>query len=80
MKKVCITLACLLLVALMAFTGSAHSGGTDAYGGHYDKSTGEYHYHHGYPAHKHIGGECPYDFDDDTGKNSSLGGSSSTAE
>ena len=58
----------------------AHSGGTDANGGHYDRSTGKYHYHHGYPAHQHydMNGDgvvdCPYNFDDQTGRNS--GGSS----
>ena len=41
----------------------AHSGGTDSNGGHYDRSTGEYHYHHGYPAHQHINGVCPYEDD-----------------
>lgn len=43
-----------------------HSGRTDANGGHYDRSTGEYHYHHGYPAHQHENGICPYDFNDQT--------------
>lgn len=30
-----------------------HSGSTDDITGHYDQYTGEYHYHHGYPAHDH---------------------------
>lgn len=47
-------------------SASAHPGRTDANGGHYDSSTGEYHYHHGYPAHQHTNGICPYDFDDQT--------------
>ena len=61
----------------------AHSGGTDANGGHYDRSTGEYHYHHGYPAHQHydMNGDgvvdCPYNFDDQTGRKS---GESSTKQ
>jgi len=38
----------------------AHSGGTDGSGGHYDHSTGDYHYHHGKPAHDHPNGVCPY--------------------
>ncbi len=42
----------------------AHPGSLDANGGHYDRSTGEYHYHHGYSAHQHENGECPYDFKD----------------
>lgn len=37
-----------------------HSGRTDTNGGHYNRSTGEYHYHHGYPAHQHYNGVCPY--------------------
>lgn len=43
----------------------AHPGATDEYGGHVDWENGEYHYHHGYPAHSHDGGVCPYDFVDD---------------
>lgn len=38
----------------------AHPGKTDSNGGHFDRSTGEYHYHHGYPAHQHKNGTCPY--------------------
>lgn len=49
------------LVSLFVISVScAHSGRTDANGGHYDRSTGEYHYHHGYPAHQHPNGICPY--------------------
>lgn len=72
-KLICAALALLLLCA----AASAHSGRTDANGGHYDRETGEYHYHHGYPAHQHIDGVCPYDFDDKTGETS--GGCSSGA-
>ena len=39
----------------------AHSGRTDANGGHWNRSTGEYHYHHGYSAHDHPNGVCPYE-------------------
>ena len=39
----------------------AHPGNTDAYGGHIDWTTGEYHYHHGYPAHYHTDSVCPYE-------------------
>ena len=53
-----------VLIILISLTAYAHPGRTDANGGHYDHSTGEYHYHHGYPAHQHIGGVCPYDYDD----------------
>lgn len=64
----------------------AHSGRTDSQGGHYDSETGEYHFHHGYPAHQHydIDGDgkpdCPYDFVDKTGSRSgSSSGSSAKA-
>ena len=52
----------------------AHGGRTDANGGHYNRSTGEYHYHHGYSAHSHydIDGDghedCPFDLKDNTAK------------
>lgn len=61
----------------------AHPGSLDANGGHYNKKTGEYHYHHGYPAHQHTNGKCPYDFHDNVdddytpNKNSSSSSSSS---
>ncbi len=66
------------LIMLCCFTVPvlAHSGKTDEDGGHYDNEVGEYHYHHGYPAHDHydMDGDgyvdCPYDFDDRTGWNS----------
>ena len=38
----------------------AHSGGTDSNGGHYNRYTGEYHYHHGEKAHQHPNNICPY--------------------
>lgn len=59
----------LVLISIVAIIlGScvvvfAHPGKTDSDGGHYDRSSGEYHYHHGYPAHQHDNGTCPYDFD-----------------
>ena len=59
-----------VLIILISLTAYAHPGRTDANGGHYDHSTGEYHYHQGYPAHQHIGGVCPYDYDDQTNHNS----------
>lgn len=73
-------LACILLLFCCS-VAFAHPGDTDSNGGHYDRSTGEYHYHHGYPAHQHTDGKCPYDFDDRTGWNSgsSSGGSDSAS-
>lgn len=71
--SICIALLTIFLLFTVAF---AHPGDTDSSGGHYDSSTGEYHYHHGYPAHQHTNGQCPYDFDDRTGWNSGSSGSS----
>ena len=72
----------LAFLLLLSPTVLAHSGKTDANGGHYDRSTGEYHYHHGYPAHQHydMDGDgiidCPYAFDDQTDHSSRSGSSS----
>lgn len=68
MKK--ILLLFLLILFCLPVASYAHSGGTDANGGHYNRSTGEYHYHHGYSAHQHPNGICPYDYDDQTGSSS----------
>lgn len=62
---------------LLSFSALAHSGRTDSNGGH--NSSSGYHYHHGYSAHQHINGECPYDFDDKTGTNSGFSSSSSSS-
>lgn len=56
----------LILTTLFTTSVSAHSGKTDSNGGHHDNVNGGYHYHHGYPAHQHINGECPYDMEDNT--------------
>jgi hypothetical protein len=80
MKKfLCIISIVALCISLLTIVASAHSGRTDSNGGHYDRSTGEYHYHHGYPAHDHydIDGDgdidCPYKFKNNTNHNSSSG-------
>ena len=58
----------LLSVLLLSVTAMAHSGRTDAKGGHTNHSTGEYHYHHGQPEHDHYDMDndgvvdCPYTF------------------
>ena len=65
------------MLLLISTPISAHSGGTDGSGGHYDSGTGEYHYHHGYSAHDHydMDGDgdldCPYDFKAATKESSS---------
>lgn len=59
-------------VIMLPITAAAHKGKTDVYGGHYDRSTGEYHYHHGFDAHQHYDmdgdgiPDCPYDYEDRT--------------
>lgn len=70
--KKCLVFILFVISILFSSSASGHSGRTDGKGGHYDRSTGEYHYHHGYPAHDHydMDGDgtidCPYDFDDQT--------------
>lgn len=79
LKKATLSVLLVALLFMLAITATAHPGSTDEDGGHVDRSTGEYHYHHGYPAHEHYDMDhdgkidCPYDFDDQTGKNSGNG-------
>jgi hypothetical protein len=54
-------LSTLLLIGLVSYMVSAHSGRTDSSGGHHNRKDGGYHYHHGRPAHDHYEGHCPYD-------------------
>lgn len=72
MKKKFLILFCIFLITI----SFAHSGRTDSKGGHYDRSTGEYHYHHGYPAHKVCGTNCPYNNVDKTNRSSTSSTSS----
>ncbi len=73
MKK-CFVAFCIIIffIITLAIVIFAHSGGTDSHGGHYDRTTGKYHYHHGYSAHRHydMDGDgdidCPYTFKDST--------------
>lgn len=76
MKRISVLLITILLL-LLTVPAYAHPGRTDANGGHYNRSTGEYHYHHGYAEHQHPGGVCPYAFDDRTGYNSGTSSGSS---
>ena len=68
MKQLFRSIFFLLFVFVLSLTVHAHPGKTDSNGGHTDHSTGDYHYHHGQPAHDHydIDGDgiidCPYNF------------------
>lgn len=61
--KLFVVISLCLNLSIVAF---AHPGKTDSNGGHTDHSIGEYHYHHGEPAHQHTDTngdgilECPY--------------------
>ena len=68
MKKPLIILALIIVLGMVTITVSGHQGRTDSDGGHYDRTTGKYHWHHGASAHQHydMDGDgdldCPYDF------------------
>lgn len=88
MKKTFSIFAVLLLIMMccLPLLAYAHPGRTDGNGGHTDRDTGEYHYHHGYSAHDHwdMDGDgikdCPYNFDDKTShKNSGTSNSISSS-
>lgn len=68
MKKKIIAL--LMMLSLLCAPAYAHGGRTDANGGHHDNKNvsglGSYHYHHGYPAHLHPNGVCPYETESST--------------
>ena len=70
-KNILVFILSLIMITLtFCNVAFAHSGKTDEDGGHYDSSASEYHYHHGYPAHQHTNGICPYNFKDNTSENS----------
>lgn len=83
MRAMRLPIVVVLFAAALAFALSttvfAHPGRTDSSGGHYDRETGEYHYHHGFEAHQHVNGECPFDFVDLTGQNSGGDGGTRTS-
>lgn len=76
-KYIILLAAAILWAASLLVPVSAHPGRTDSNGGHTDHATGEYHYHHGYPAHDHYDmdgdghPDCPYNFEDKTNHGSS---------
>ena len=61
MKKISIFILSLIIICCSSSLVLAHSGRTDSKGGHYNRDTGEYHYHHGFPEHDHPDDVCPYD-------------------
>lgn len=72
----------LLIISIIFFssiTVYAHPGATDEYGGHVDWENGEYHYHHGYEAHQHTNGVCPYNFVDNADHSSAGSGNTSNS-
>lgn len=78
-----ISLVAIVEILLFVIVVTAHSGKTDSAGGHYNNSSGEYHYHHGYSAHQHydMDGDgvvdCPYDFNNKTNHNNNSSSNSS---
>lgn len=77
MKKCVVVVLVLILVLMIPLVSLAHSGRTDSKGGHYDRQNGGYHYHHGYGAHQHPGGVCPYSKPSSSSNSSSSSSSSS---
>lgn len=47
MKKLISIFLSLIIISFSILSVSGHSGRTDANGGHYDRKTGQYHYHNG---------------------------------
>lgn len=69
--KRCLIVLISLFVASSLTISYAHSGRTDANGGHRDNKNksglGSYHYHcGGYPPHLHENGYCPYEYSEDS--------------
>lgn len=71
-KRITLLIAAILILGCVetryaggVIIAQAHSGRTDSQGGHRDNKNksglGSYHYHHGYPAHLHTNGVCPYE-------------------
>ena len=61
MRSLRFLVAAVLTFLILLPAANAHSGRTDSQGGHYNHSTGEYHFHHGHSAHQHPNGTCQYD-------------------
>ena len=83
-RKIIINLLIAMSVISISINAYAHSGRTDANGGHRDNKNksglGSYHYHcGGYPAHLHTNGVCPYSSSSKSNKNSSSSSSNSNS-
>lgn len=84
-RKIIINLLIVMSVISISISAYAHSGRTDANGGHRDNKNksglGSYHYHcGGYPAHIHTNGVCPYSSSPKSNKNSSSSSSNSNTK
>ena len=82
--KIISILLILLSVIFVGVTTYAHSGRTDASGGHRDNKNksglGSYHYHcGGHPAHLHTNGVCPYSSSSSSSSSKSSTSSSSSS-
>ena len=73
MKKQLLAILTALILSLGTIPAYAHSGRTDAAGGHHDYNNvsglGSYHYHHGFGPHLHPNGVCPYSASVSSGTN-----------
>ena len=82
--KIVSILLIILSIVLIGTCANAHSGRTDANGGHRDNQNksgvGSYHYHcGGHPAHLHPNGVCPYSSSSKSSTSSSGSGSASSS-
>ena len=83
-KRIVSILLIIISIISIEINSYAHSGRTDANGGHRDNQNksglGSYHYHcGGYPAYLHTNGACPYSSSKKNASSSSSSGKSSTS-
>lgn len=83
-KNIVKIISTLLALSMCSITSFAHSGRTDANGGHRDNKNksglGYYHYHcGGHPPHLHPNGVCPYSSSSSSTSSSSYSSSSSSS-
>ena len=86
MKRIIsVLMAIVAIVVCMGNYTYAHSGRTDANGGHRDNNNksglGSYHYHcGGHPAHLHTNGVCPYSSSSSSSKSSTSSSTESSTK